>query len=180
MRTRARVPELRDRLFEGLKSGGRESGGKEATRFRSGLIVCELALSTALLIGALLMVKSFIVLQAVEPGFRSDGVMTTELSLRGVGEDASGEWVVLGERLAACSNRNRESKPSGSPATCRRGKVSGHGVSCRKIDRKSWARTLRRRCTPYSATTSVPWACRSARDAISPIWKNEVAPTWPS
>lgn len=89
------------RLFEGLKSGGREAGGKEATRFRSGLIVCELALSTSLLIGALLMVKSFIVLQAVEPGFRSEGVMTTELSLRGVGEDASSEWVALGERLAS-------------------------------------------------------------------------------
>lgn len=95
------------RLFEGLKSGGREGGGKEATRFRSGLIVCELALSTSLLIGALLMVKSFIVLQAVEPGFRSDGVMTTELSLRGVGDDASDEWVALGERLAGTI----ESKP---------------------------------------------------------------------
>ena len=88
------------RLFEGLKSGGREGGGKEATRFRSGLIVCELALSTSLLIGALLMVKSFIVLQAVEPGFRSEGVMTTELSLRGAGADASSERVALGERLA--------------------------------------------------------------------------------
>ena len=88
------------RLFEGLKSGGREAGGKEATRFRSGLIVSELALSTSLLIGALLMLKSFIVLQAIEPGFRTHGVVTTELSLRGVSADTASEWVALGERLA--------------------------------------------------------------------------------
>ncbi len=88
------------RLFEGLKSGGREGGGREATRFRSGLIVTELALSTALLVGALLMIKSFIAMQAIEPGFRTKGVVTTELSLGGEGGDATDDWVALGERLA--------------------------------------------------------------------------------
>ena len=88
------------RMFDGLKGGGREGAGKETTRFRSGLMVAELALSTSLLIGALLMVKSFVAAQAVEPGFRSEGVVTTEISLRGYGDDEPSEWVALGERLA--------------------------------------------------------------------------------
>ena len=96
------APVLRSsgaRVYDALKSGGRESEGRESRRFRSALVVSELALSTALLIGALLMVKSFLALQAVDPGFRQDGVMTAELSLRGVAENDTEGWVRLAERL---------------------------------------------------------------------------------
>lgn len=104
------APVLRSsgaRVYDALKSGGRESGGRESRRFRSTLVVGELALSTALLIGALLMVKSFLALQAVDPGFRQRGVMTAELSLRGVFENDTEEWVRLAERLVA----DLESRP---------------------------------------------------------------------
>ena len=96
------APVLRNsgvRLHDALKSGGREAGGREATRFRSALVVGELALSTALLIGALLMVKSFVTLQAVQPGFRTRGVLTAQLSLRGAGGDEAAAWVRSAERL---------------------------------------------------------------------------------
>jgi len=104
------APVLRSsgaRVYDALKSGGRESGGRESRRFRSTLVVGELALSTALLIGALLMVKSFLALQAVDPGFRQDGVMTAELSLRGVAENDTEGWVRLAERLVT----DLESRP---------------------------------------------------------------------
>ena len=80
------IPVLRNsglRVYEALKTGGRESGASVAHGARALLVVGELALSTALLIGALLMVKSYIALQAVDPGFRTDGVLTAELSYEG-------------------------------------------------------------------------------------------------
>jgi len=99
------APMLRSsgrRLYESLKTGGREGGGKEATRFRSVLLTGELALTTTLLVGALLMVKSFVALQAVDPGFRTDSIMTSELSLRGSGDDTSSVGSVrVAERMQA-------------------------------------------------------------------------------
>ena len=71
-------------VIEALKSGGARTAGSAASRrVRGSLVVGELALSTALLISALLMVKSFIAMQDFERGFRDDGVLTAELSLAG-------------------------------------------------------------------------------------------------
>lgn len=83
----AMAPTVRNsskRVFELLKSNGERAGTSRATRrFRSGLIVFEIALSTAMLVGALLMVKSFLQLQKTDRGYRTQGVWTTELSLSG-------------------------------------------------------------------------------------------------
>jgi predicted permease len=64
-----------------LRSSGANTGGRARLRMRSGLIVMEVALSLVLLIGAGLMVRSFVTLSEVDPGFSTDGVLTGSLSL---------------------------------------------------------------------------------------------------
>ncbi len=73
----------RGRLESALKSGGRSSGGAERHRARRLLVVAEIALSVMLLIGAGLLVRTFLNLYAFNPGFRSTGVLAFRLSLPG-------------------------------------------------------------------------------------------------
>jgi putative ABC transport system permease protein len=69
-------------LVEALKEGGTVAGEGQAARWlRQALVAGELALSTALLVAALLMTKSFLATQESDRGYRSDGVVTTTLSL---------------------------------------------------------------------------------------------------
>jgi len=63
-----------------LKSGSAASR-PESQRWRAGLMVVEIALSLVLLLGAGLLIKSFLKLQAVDPGFKPEGVVTLNLSL---------------------------------------------------------------------------------------------------
>ena len=66
-----------------LRSAGRISGHGRAARLRQALIVGEVALTLVLLTGAGLMVRSFIALQQVRPGFDGDGAMTFQVALPG-------------------------------------------------------------------------------------------------
>jgi len=79
------VPALvsaKPELTEALKEGGRGSTeGAHRNRLRNGLIVAETVLALVLLIGAGLLVKSFVRLQNVSPGFNPDNVLTAEISL---------------------------------------------------------------------------------------------------
>ncbi len=61
-----------------LKEGGRSSdaGGPRATRLRSILVVAEIALALVLLVGAGLMMRSFLHLRSIDPGFDPHGVLT--------------------------------------------------------------------------------------------------------
>jgi len=69
-------------LAENLKEGGRGGGGSVGrSRFRAGLVVAEVALALLLVIGATLTVRSLARLQAVDPGFRPEGVITASLTL---------------------------------------------------------------------------------------------------
>jgi putative ABC transport system permease protein len=70
-------------LNESLKEGGRGVAGGRS-RVRSALVIAEVALSLLLLAGAGLLVKSFARLQAVDPGFDPEGVMTMRVTLPGV------------------------------------------------------------------------------------------------
>jgi predicted permease len=70
-----------DRLARALTGDGRSTAGRSRQRVRSVLVVSQLALSFMLLIGAALMLKSFSNLQSVDPGFRSDHVLTMTVDL---------------------------------------------------------------------------------------------------
>ncbi|MCB1565424.1 MAG: ABC transporter permease [Xanthomonadales bacterium] len=65
-----------------IKEGGRlGGGGRRTATVRSGLVVAQLALATTLLIGAGLLLKSFVRLQDQDPGFVSKGVITARIRL---------------------------------------------------------------------------------------------------
>jgi putative ABC transport system permease protein len=66
-----------------LREGGRHGSGPRARRALGTLVVAEIALSLVLLAGAGLLIRSFIALQNVDPGMRTEGVLTARVSLSG-------------------------------------------------------------------------------------------------
>lgn len=64
-----------------LKEGARGSTSGTGLKFRSGLVVVQVALSLILLVGSGLLLKSFARLRGVNPGFRVENVLTASISL---------------------------------------------------------------------------------------------------
>jgi putative ABC transport system permease protein len=66
---------------DALKEGARSSAGAGRRRFRSGLVIAEIAMSATLLVGAGLLLKSFWRLLSVDSGFTPQNVLTLRLRL---------------------------------------------------------------------------------------------------
>src|ERR1044072_210282 len=70
-------------LREALKEGARNVAGSRHEKLRKLLVVSELALSLVLLIGAGLLIRSFISVERVNPGFNAQNVLSMRLSVAG-------------------------------------------------------------------------------------------------
>jgi putative ABC transport system permease protein len=83
---------------ESLKEGGRSIGVRHQ-RARQGLVIAEIAMAMALLVGAGLLINSFARLLRVDPGYDPQGLMTMLLSFPAQNQDAFTQQVM--ERIAA-------------------------------------------------------------------------------
>ncbi|HEX7317495.1 MAG TPA: ABC transporter permease [Pyrinomonadaceae bacterium] len=68
-------------LTETLKAGGRTTSGEGGQKLRSLLVVSEIALAGLLMIGAALLLRSFVRLNNVNPGFDASNILTFQISL---------------------------------------------------------------------------------------------------
>jgi predicted permease len=67
---------------KGLQNSGRTTtAGKQQAWLRSALVIAEMGLASVLLIGAGLMLRTFLNLVHLDPGFREDHLLTASLSL---------------------------------------------------------------------------------------------------
>jgi predicted permease len=72
------------RLSRSLREGGRSGApGKSAHRVRAALVVAEMALSVVLLMGAGLLIRSFLEMMDAAPGFRPEQAMSFRVTLQG-------------------------------------------------------------------------------------------------
>lgn len=75
---RGMAPDLLESLKASSSGGGAARGGR---RLRELMVVVEIALAIVLLVGAVLMVRSFSRLHQTDPGFRQDSVVSVALKL---------------------------------------------------------------------------------------------------
>ena len=103
---RAARPDLNNALKAGGRNTQGEGGlGSSRRRLRSLLVVAEVALSLMLLVGAGLLVRSFVRIQQVTPGFNPENVISMRLGASGrqfPNPEARGEYFQqFADRLAA-------------------------------------------------------------------------------
>ncbi len=90
----------RSRLASTLKEGGRGALTTRAgTRMRGALVVAEMALAVMLLTGAGLLIRSFVKLASVDPGFHVEQALTFELSLPDSRYEREAQQVAFFEQL---------------------------------------------------------------------------------
>jgi putative ABC transport system permease protein len=71
---------LNQALNEG---GGKMAGARSGARTRGALVIAEVAVTVVLLIGAALILRSFVNLNCLDPGFDASNVLTMQLRLQG-------------------------------------------------------------------------------------------------
>ena len=96
------APALRSsrvNLNETLKEAGRSLVASGNHRLRSALVVTEVALSLVLLIGAGLLIRSFMRVEQVEPGFSPHNILSMRLSVGGTAYEKMPKRLVFYEQL---------------------------------------------------------------------------------
>jgi len=73
-----------------LREGERGSTAGGSRRLRDAIVASEVALALVLLVGAGLLIRTFVALGAIDPGFDPKGVLTMVVSLSGSAENAPG------------------------------------------------------------------------------------------
>jgi putative ABC transport system permease protein len=93
------VQALRANANEALREGtGRGTGSASALRVRNGLVVAEVAISLVLLIGAGLLMDTFVRLRLVSPGFDPRNVVTLQTSIDGTRYATTGSVASMFDR----------------------------------------------------------------------------------
>jgi predicted permease len=73
---------VRANLHDALKDGGRGgSASRGRVRLRTAIVVGEIALAAVLALGAGVLVRSFVAVLRVDPGFRPDGLLTLQVTI---------------------------------------------------------------------------------------------------
>jgi putative ABC transport system permease protein len=96
----------RPNLNETLRDAGARgaTAGRSRKRLRSVLVVGEIALSLVLLTGAALLMRSFVGMQRVNPGFDPSNVLTMQIALRGPKYDSTSKRFAFLDQLLARLN----------------------------------------------------------------------------
>ena len=71
----------RANLHDALKDGGRGSAGRPRARLRTAVVAGEIALAVVLTLGAGVLLRSFVAVLRVDPGFRADGLLTLQVTI---------------------------------------------------------------------------------------------------
>ncbi|HYY43254.1 MAG TPA: ABC transporter permease, partial [Pyrinomonadaceae bacterium] len=150
-------PDINEALKENARGA---AGGVQRNRVRSLLIVSEVALSLVLLIGAGLLLRSFMRLQAVELGFRPQRVLTFRLTPAGASFRQDAQYAAfysqVAERIKALPGVDAVGVINTLPLA--KGPTSGFMVEGRPaLTRDKWPGVNYRNVSPdYFRTLNVP------------------------
>ena len=88
-------------LTDALREGGRTGTARRGRRVRQGLVIIEMALALVLLVGAGLLVRSFMSLMHVNPGFDPSKTITMKVTLPFASYQGDGQIIEFFDRLFA-------------------------------------------------------------------------------
>jgi putative ABC transport system permease protein len=86
-------------LTDALKEGGRTGTAARGGRTRQAFVVIETALALVLLIGAGLLIRSFMTLMRVDPGFDPSHTVTMKVTLPSANYQGDGQMIAFFDRL---------------------------------------------------------------------------------
>jgi len=127
------IPALRSKrdLSDTLRDDSRATAGRTSLRTRNGLVVVQVALGVVVLVGAGLLLRSFVGLLHVPVGFRSDGILTFRVALPAVRyrteQQRSGFYQQLADRLKALPGVSSAAAISFLPLTMS-GRITGVSI----------------------------------------------------